>query len=60
MQFMCTESSGKTGICTKIVNLVKHQYVLSGDAIWNSVEHPFIAQELYENLQTLHGPQTNC
>jgi hypothetical protein len=39
------------------VNLVKLQYALSGDANWNSVEHPFIAQELFENFQTLHGPQ---
>jgi len=57
---MCAESSGKTCICTKIVNLVKHQYALSGDAIWNSVEHPLITREPFENLQTLHGPQTNC
>lgn len=45
---------------TKIVRSVKHQYALGGDAVWNSVEHPFIAQEPSENLQTLHGPQTIC
>jgi len=56
---MCTECSGKTCISTKIVNLVKHQYAVSGDAVWNSVEHPFIAQKPFENLQTLHRPQTN-
>jgi hypothetical protein len=47
---MCTESFGKTCVCTKIVNLVKHQYALSGDAVWNSVEHPFIAQKPFESL----------
>jgi hypothetical protein len=54
------KSSGKTYVCTKIVNLLKLQYALSGDADWNSVEHPFIAQEPFENFQILHGPQTNC
>jgi len=38
---MRTESSGKTGICTKIVNLVKHQYALSGDAVWKQCTAPF-------------------
>jgi hypothetical protein len=39
---------------------VKYQYALSGDALWNSVEQTFIAQEPFENLQTLHGSQMAC
>lgn len=56
----CHKNFWKELLYIKIIKVVKYQYALSGDALWNSVEQTFIAQEPFENLQTLHGSQMAC